>query len=182
MRTLRECRVGIVESGVWVGDGSVVVQSDRTGWQAGKQGVSKHEVGKSWGTASSRRERRGTGFNARLITNGRVSRSSAADSQELELHRRRSIASQPSSQFELLALGLLLCPLGRFAASLYYSISISISISVSLTLLYINLSPFLMFRSAPTCVMSRDYAFTFSKSTRALKNPHNRTDFWTCPI
>lgn len=40
----------------------------------------------------------GTGFHGRLITNGRVSRSSAADSQELELHRRRSIASHPASQ------------------------------------------------------------------------------------
>lgn len=43
-------------------------------------------------------EGRGTGFHGRLITNGRVSRSSAADSQELELHRRRSIASHPASQ------------------------------------------------------------------------------------
>lgn len=50
------------------------------------------------GFVSGRAEGGGTGFHGRLITNGRVSRSSAADSQELELHRRRSIASHPASQ------------------------------------------------------------------------------------
>lgn len=50
------------------------------------------------GFVSGRVEGGGTGFHGRLITNGRVSRSSAADSQELELHRRRSIASHPASQ------------------------------------------------------------------------------------
>ena len=51
------------------------------------------------GWTESERER-GTGFHGRLVTNGRVSlsRSSVADSQELELHRRRSIARQPWQQ------------------------------------------------------------------------------------
>ncbi|KYN39814.1 hypothetical protein ALC56_05801 [Trachymyrmex septentrionalis] len=70
----------------------------KRGWRAGGwrrlTGIrvrGRHRVGK-------RDEGGGTGFHGRLITNGRVSRSSAADSQELELHRRRSIASHPASQ------------------------------------------------------------------------------------
>lgn len=57
--------------------------------------------------------RGGTGFHGRLITNGRVSRSSAADSQELELHRRRSIASHPASQAARQSNGLTGRELGR---------------------------------------------------------------------
>ncbi|KYN23039.1 hypothetical protein ALC57_04823 [Trachymyrmex cornetzi] len=88
----------------------------KRGWRAGGwrrlTGIrvrGRHRVGKrdEAGQTAAREKRRererereggGTGFHGRLITNGRVSRSSAADSQELELHRRRSIASHPASQ------------------------------------------------------------------------------------